>query len=314
MTPDFNPDDLDLLDELISAEGHAAPARDRIEPRNRPDAPASLQQRRLWFLHELDERSTAYNISTAFRLAGPFDPVRFQRAFEAVIERHGVFRTTFVNRDGEPWQEVSAHAPQSVIIEDWSHRPDRDTALTALAAQDGTAPFDLARGPLYRARVIRLADDDHALLLTLHHIIADAWSLDVLMAELHHSYNGEPLPPLSVQYTDYAWWQQERSAGASGASMLAYWERVLADLPATELPVDFRRPAALTHDGAAHVVHIAPAVAAALATLARREGTTMFVVLLAGFYVLLSRYARQTDLVVGAPVAQRDDRDTQALI
>lgn len=314
MTPDFNPDDLDLLDELIAAEGHAAPARDRIEPRNRPDAPASLQQRRLWFLHELDERSTAYNISTAFRLAGPFDPVRFQRAFETVIERHGVFRTTFVNRDGEPWQEVSAHAPQSVIIEDWSHRPDRDAALTALAAQDGTAPFDLARGPLYRARVIRLADDDHALLLTLHHIIADAWSLDVLMAELHHSYNGEPLPPLSVQYTDYAWWQQERSAGASGASMLAYWERVLADLPATELPVDFRRPAALTHDGAAHVVHIAPAVAAALATLARREGTTMFVVLLAGFYVLLSRYARQTDLVVGAPVAQRDDRETQALI
>jgi len=314
VTPDLDPDDLDLLDELLADPAIDTPLARRIEPRNRADAPASLQQRRLWFLHELDPASAAYNIATALRIEGPFDVRAFRRAFDVVVRRHAALRTTFENRGGDPWQRVAPPGDAVVRFDDWSARADREAELSRAVEAESRAPFDLSRGPLYRVRVIRMAERDHALLVTLHHIIADGWSLGVLISEIQDAYGGARLPALRVQYTDYAWWQQETLDATAIARELTCWEEALADLPTTELPPDFRRPAELTHDGAARDFRVAPDVAARLAALARAEATTPFTVCLAAFVVLLSRYTRQTDVVVGAPAAQRDDPDTQPLI
>ena len=314
MSPDFDPDDLDLLDSLLGLSDAAAPGAGRLTPHAGAEAPASLQQRRLWFLQQLDPQSSAYNIASAIRLAGAFDRARFQQAFDAVAARHAVLRTTFIDRDGEPWQQVGACAPVSIGWEDLSDRPDREAALVALTADEGARPFDLAQGPLCRVRVVRLGEDDHALLVTVHHIVADAWSMDVLIGDLQRAYEGGTLPPLRVQYTDYAWWQREPASVTARDAALQYWETTLAALPDTTLPTDLRRPAVLPADGVAVAADVAPDVAEALAALARREGTTPYVVYLSAFLVLLARYTGQSDLVVGSPVAQRDDVDTQALI
>jgi amino acid adenylation domain-containing protein len=314
VTPGVDPDDLDLLDELLAGQALGGPGARRIEARQATDAPASLQQRRLWFLHQLDPGSAAYNISTALRLEGVFDDQAFQRAFDAVVRRHGALRTTFENRDGEPWQRVAPAGQAGIRRDDWSGQPDREAALATLIEQEGRDPFDLSRGALYRVRVVRMAEHDHALLVTLHHIIADAWSLGVLVAELQEAYGGALLPALRVQYADYAWWQRDTLDEAALAQQLSYWETALADLPIFELPADFRRPTPLTHDGAAQAFRIGPDVVAGLSALAHAEAATPFIVCLAALVVVLSRYARQTDVVVGAPVAHRDDPDTQAMI
>lgn len=314
MSGDFGADDLDLLEGLLDLPASREAGEVRLVPRPGPFAPASLQQRRLWFLHQLDPRSSAYNISSAIRLTGAFDRARFVQAFDAVVSRHAALRTTFVDRDGEPWQQVAPVPPASIIWDDWGASPDHHAAIAALIADEGARPFDLARGPLYRVRVVRLAPDEHALLLTVHHIIADAWSLDVLIADLQHAYEGLTLPPLRVQYSDYAWWQRESSPPGATADAMRYWEAALAGLPETTLPTDLRRPASLPSDGAAVAVTVDPAVSARLAALARSEGTTPYVLYLSAFFVLLARYTGQSDLVVGSPIAQRDDVDTQALI
>ncbi len=278
-------DDLDLLDELLGEEGlGAAP---RIEARHRREAPASFQQRRLWFLNELDPGSTAYHINTSLRIEGPFDVAAFRRAFETIVQRHDVLRTTFENRNGEPWQRIEP--------------------FRSAVGDPAAATLDLATGPLYRVNMKRIADDVHIVDLTLHHIIADAWSLGILVSELQRLYAGEELPPLRIQYSDYACWQRETLDAAKIETQLRYWEGALADLPVVGFPTDFRRPPVQTHTGAAHSFPIPREIA-------RAESATPFMVLLAAFYVLLSRYTRQTDLVIGASVAQRDDPDTQALI
>jgi amino acid adenylation domain-containing protein len=314
MTPDLDPDDLDLLDELLADETGSSPIVRHIEARQRADAPASFQQRRLWLLHELDPASAAYNISTALRLEGALDRRALQRAFDAVVQRHGVLRTTFENREGDPWQRVAPAGDARIRWDDWSARDDREAALSQLIERESREPFDLSRGPLYRVRVIRMAEHDHALLVTLHHIIADGWSLGVLIAELQAAYGGATLPAPRVQYSDYSWWQHDTLDATAMAEGLKYWETALADLPIFELPPDFRRHAVQTQEGAAHALRIPPEVAAGLSALARAEAATPFVVCLAAFVVLLSRSTRQTDVIVGAPAAQRDHADTQGLI
>jgi amino acid adenylation domain-containing protein len=310
-----SPDDLDLLDDLLAEEGIDAPrAMPAIEARHQSEAPASFQQRRLWFLHELEPDSAAYNIATALRLTGRFDTNAFQRAFDVVVRRHGVLRTTFENRDGEPWQRIAPPTTAAIRWDDWSARDDREVALALLIRRESEEPFDLAAGPLYRARVVRLADDDHAVLLTLHHIIADAASLALIIRELQESYGGRELPPLRIQYADYASWQRATLDAARIAEQLEYWTGSLAGVPSLTLPADFRRPPIQTHRGASHIFQIPSGVAATLSAVARAEGATPFMIFLAAFFVLLSRYTRQTDLVAGASIAQRDDPDTQALI
>jgi amino acid adenylation domain-containing protein len=315
MSGQMEPDDLDLLDELLAEEGFdAAPAAPVIEARHEWEAPASFQQRRLWFLHELEPSSAAYNIATALRLEGHFDPAAFERAFDAVVRRHDILRTTFEDRDGEAWQRITPHTPVTVSWDDWSAREDREAALPLLIQRESQEPFDLATGPLFRVRVLRVGSDDHVVLLTLHHIIADAWSLGILVYELQQLYGGAELPALRIQYSDYAWWQKSSLDIDGVAGQLRYWEGALADLPLLSLPTDYRRPPVQTYAGDAHAFQIPPKVVAALTNLARTEAATPFMTFIAAFAALLARYTRQSDLVMGTSVARRDDADTRALI
>jgi amino acid adenylation domain-containing protein len=313
-------DDLDLLDELLEEEG-LAPARDAraIARRGAREAPASFQQRRLWFLHELEPSSAAYNIATALRLDGALDVAALQAAFDRLVARHEILRTLFQDRDGEPWQRVLPPSPVHLVIEDCVTQPcgaQAPSPVQARIAEESAAPFDLTKGPLLRATLLRLGDEQHVLLLTMHHIIADGWSLGILIGELMEVYRATleerapRLPELPIQYADYAAWQKEFVDGALIDTQLAYWETQLRDLPVLELPTDFRRPKVQTFRG-----DVLPfAVPADVADALKRTGETPFLTLVTAFFVLLSRYTRQRDVVIGTSIAHRDDHDVQSLI
>ncbi len=315
-------DDLDLLEDLLEEEG-VEPLVDSaaIEPLHAADAPASFQQRRLWFLHELEPDSAAYNIATALRLDGSLDHSAFNAAVDATVRRHEILRTVFENRDGEPWQKVLPPGPTDLVLDDWRTRPsaEQEEALGPLIKLESRARFDLATGPLFRIRLVRLAEQDHVLLLTMHHIIADGWSLGIFVGEVMRFYQGilsataAPLPDLRVQYTDYAAWQRKTLDATRFEEQFRYWETQLQDLPTLNLPTDFRRPRVQTFNGDVLTFQVPRDIARVLRSLGR-EGSTPFMMLAAAFVVLLARYTRQRDIVIGTSIAHRDDRDTQALI
>ncbi|MEO8033347.1 MAG: amino acid adenylation domain-containing protein, partial [Acidobacteriota bacterium] len=302
----MNADELDLLDDLLREAGidrsNAAPAIERLRAR---EAPASFQQRRLWFLHELEPSSAAYNIATALRLRGPIVREALQEAFDRLVARHEILRTSFENRDGEPWQRIAPPAPVAIA---WEQLADRD--LDALIRDESRTRFDLTRGPLFRVRILSTAADEHVLLLTLHHIIADGWSLGIFGSELMAYYRGASLPELRIQYADYAAWQR---AVVSFDEQYDYWREQLRDLPSLDLPTDFRRPKVQTFNGDVLAFEVPATLARSLKDVARGEATP-FMVLLTAFAVLLSRYARQHDIVLGTSVAHREQPDTQSLI
>ncbi|HSK77319.1 MAG TPA: amino acid adenylation domain-containing protein, partial [Thermoanaerobaculia bacterium] len=303
--------------------GGALPAAP-MEPAPRDvDLPLSFAQRRLWFLHELEPDSPAYNLPLAVRLAGDLDQAVLAGVLSAIVARHEPLRTTFRVRAGEPVQVVAAPAPLPLPLVDLAALPGGAKELEALRLTAGEAkrPFDLAHGPVLRALLLRLAAGEHRFLLTLHHIAGDGWSLDLLLRELATLYRGasaerrEGLPPLPVRYADFAVWQRSGHRDPVLAEQLSWWQRQLAFAPAPlELPMEHPYPAVQTSRGAAAGRLLAPELSRRIEELGRREGTTPFMTLLAALAALLHRYTGQDDLVLGTPIAGRTRAETEGLI
>ncbi len=320
---ELSPEDRELLAYLLEREGVSPAGADGIRPRPDPTLfPLSFAQERMWFLHTVDPRSPLYNIPAAVRLAGALDEEALRRALLAIVERHEVLRTRIEVLRGQPFA-IPSPPDLEVACEDLRSRPgeEREAELARRVAEESLRPFDLTRGPLLRATLLRLGDRDHALLLCMHHIVSDGWSMSVLFRELEALYGAfaagrpSPLPPLPIQYADFAHWQRERLQGETLAEQLVYWTRQLAHPPSVlELPADRPRPAAQTFRGAAVEGGFGPEVRAGLHRLAQGEGATLFMVLLAAFKVLLRRCSGQTDLLVGCPVANRTRAELEGLV
>jgi amino acid adenylation domain-containing protein len=290
-------------------------------PRDRA-LPLSFAQERLWFLDQLEPESPFYNIAGVVRLVGDLDVPVLARSLAEVVARHEALRTTFAVEGGEPAQRI---APAVVRLPgvDLAALPEavREREALRLAAALAARPFDLGRGPLLRTTLLRLGAAGHLLVLVVHHIVADGWSMEVLLREVVAAYGAfvagrpSPLPPLPVQYADFAVWQRCWLSGAVLSRQLAHWRAALAGAPAVlALPADRPRPARQSFAGG-EVRSILPAAGrAALLALARREGVSLFMVLLAAFQALLARHTGQEDLTVGTPVANRAHREVEGLI
>jgi amino acid adenylation domain-containing protein len=285
--------------------------------------PLSHAQLRLWLLDRLEPGTATYNIGRMFRLRGTLSEAALTHSLQAVVARHDVLRTTFVEVDGEPMQVVASTRPVEMPIVDLSLGPERERESEALrlARAEAQRPFDLTRDALLRATLLRLGKDDHLLLLVMHHIATDAWSMSVLFDEIGQHYEasvtGRPavLPELPLQYADFARWQHESLQGPVLDAHIAYWREQLAGLePVLELPTDRPRPVARTPHGAIQRVVFPPALRERLKAVSREANATLFMTLLATFGVLLARYTGRDDVVVGSPTAGRRDVEMENLI
>ncbi len=296
------------------AAGFAAPPLRRYE---REAAPLSFAQERLWFLDRLEPGSSAYNMPSAVRLTGALDLERMEACFREIARRHESLRTTFSEGPQGPVQVIAPETDLRIEVRDLRDLPalEREDMARRLAAEEAGRPFDIARGPLLRVLLLRLGDEDHVGVFTMHHIVSDGWSMGVLLGELTALYGGRSLPELAVQYADFSIWQREWLHGEALERQLAFWRDELAGAPTVlEVPADHPRPAVQSFRGAIEPVELPAELSAAVATLARREGATPFMILLAAFQTLLYRYTGQEDVLVGSPVAGRNRTELEGLI
>ncbi|OIN52091.1 non-ribosomal peptide synthase/polyketide synthase [Pseudomonas costantinii] len=300
-----------------------------VSPANLPIPPVSAEfdtlslsfaQERQWFLWQLDPESAAYHMPTALRLRGPLDIGALQRSFDALVARHESLRTTFVTRGEQTQQQVHAAAPVPLQAQPLAQMPD-ETQLRHLIEDETRQLFDLQQGPLLRTRLLQLAADDHVLIVTLHHIVSDGWSMQVMVEELVKGYAAFSqgleleLPALPIQYSDYAIWQRHWMEAGERERQLAYWTVQLAGRqPVLELPTDFARPAVMSYRGARLALNLDAELAGQLKHMAQREGVSLFMILLASYQALLHRYSGQTDIRVGVPTANRNRVETERLI
>jgi hypothetical protein len=302
-------------------------ARAELPPIGRADRgariPLSFAQQRLWFLEQLGDLGSTYHIVRLLRMGGELDRRALVRALDRIVARHEALRTTFAVVDGEPEQRIAPAAESAfrLIEHDLAGHAHAEAELRRVMRDEAEARFDLSRGPLIRGRLVRLAHDDHALLLTMHHVVSDGWSMGVLVRELSTLYNAfraggdDPLPPLPVQYADYAVWQRQRVGAEALERQAAYWTRTLAGAPGLlELPTDHPRPARQTHAGDSVSLRLEPELTAALKELSRRHGATLFMTVLAGWAAVLARLSGQSDVVVGTPTANRGLTEIEGLI
>jgi amino acid adenylation domain-containing protein len=285
--------------------------------------PLSFAQQRLWFLDQLDPGNSFYNVPRALRFKGPINRPALEQSLTEITRRHEALRTTFPSDNGEPVQVIGTPGPVRIPLVDLCHLADdeRENAARQIAASEAATGFDLALGPLLRVVVIRLSAEDNLVLLTMHHIVTDGWSMGVLIKEVTTLYDSfsrgrpSPLPELQVQYADFSYWQQQRLRGEELEKHLGYWRRQLGDAPTElDLPTTWPRPLLQSHRGASQQLRIPKSLADALKTLGRHEGTTTFMTLLAAFNVLLYRYTNQSDILVGTPIANRNHEELEALI
>jgi amino acid adenylation domain-containing protein len=300
-----------------------SPMSDMPSNQNAYMLPASFAQQRLWFLDQLEPHSAAYNIPTSIRLNFAVDVKALERSLNALVERHEVLRTTFADVDGQPIQVIapSLNVPLRVVDLSALSEAQRNAEALRLADEEVQAPFDLVRGPLLRATLLRLATEKHVLLLTIHHIICDGWSLSVLYEELAAVYQTtsagqpSPLPGLPIQYADFALWQQEWLQGEELAAHLGYWKQRLAGAPGVlQLPTDRPHPSIPTTQGSTFVITLPTELSEALKTLSRQEGVTLYITLVAAFQALLHRYSDQDDMVLGTFTAGRTQVETESLL
>ena len=286
------------------------------------EIPLSFAQQRLWFLDQLEPNNPFYNISTGVRLSGELNVVALERTLSEVVRRHEVLRTTFSTVNGEPRQMIGAATAITLPPEDLRHLPaeEREREAERRAGEESRQPFDLSHGPLLRLRLLQLAADEHVLLVTMHHIVSDGWSIGLLIREVSVLYDSycagteSPLQELEIQYADFSVWQRQWLSGAVLESQLDYWREQLRGLSNLQLPTDRVRPAVQSYRGTTIEFVLGQEVTAALKELSRREGATLFMVLLAAFQVLLSRYSGQREVVVGTDVANRNYAETEGLI
>ncbi|HEU4881108.1 MAG TPA: amino acid adenylation domain-containing protein, partial [Longimicrobium sp.] len=294
-----------------------------IEPAAREGRlPLSFAQERLWFIDRLEPGSAVYNLSAASRLGGALDRAALERALGEIVRRHEALRTVFAEVDGSPVQVIAPFGGFVLPVEDLSalSEGDREAAVRRRAGEEARRPFDLSAGPLFRALLLRLGEEDHVVLLSMHHVVSDGWSMGVFFRELSSLYEAyregreSPLPELPVQYADYAVWQREQLHGAL-EQQLGYWRKRLADVPALlDLPADHPRPAVQTFRGASERVQLPLEVLERLRALGRQEGATLYMIALAAFQVLLSKYSGSEDIVVGSPIAGRTRKEVAGLI
>ncbi|HVR95371.1 MAG TPA: amino acid adenylation domain-containing protein, partial [Thermoanaerobaculia bacterium] len=301
--------------EERGAEASSIPRADRDRP-----LALSFAQLRLWFFDQLEPGSAVYNIPLAVRAHGTLDLERLARVFAGLIWRHESLRTAFAAVDGRPVQRIAAE--QRLLsgggpLLDLSGLPDgwREAEAQRQADAEAARPFDLARGPLLRVVLLRMEEEDHAVLVTMHHIVSDGWSMGVFLRELAALYTDAPLPELPIQYADFAAWQRSWLDGEALDSELAYWRQRLAGAPPLlELPTDRPRPAVQTTRGHTLAAVLPPGLSARLAAASRREGATLFMVLLSACSTLLGRLADQDDVLVGSPIAGRNRKEVEGLI
>jgi amino acid adenylation domain-containing protein len=285
--------------------------------------PLSFAQQRLWVIDRMDPGSPAYNVSITLRLRGGLDAGALRAALDALVERHESLRTVFPAGEGGPVQAVLPAAGAPLAVDPLHGVPGdrREAEALRRAAEEARRPFDLAAGPLFRPVLLRVADDDHLLVLAQHHVVSDGWSMGVLFRELGALYAAavqgapSPLPELPVQYADYAVWQRGWLVGETLERQVAYWRDALAGAPPLlELPTDRPRSGARSAAGAPHRFPLPAAAVDGLRAAARAEGTTLFMTLLAAWQLLLSRYARQDDVVVGTAIAGRTHQSVEGLV
>ncbi|HWS86561.1 MAG TPA: amino acid adenylation domain-containing protein [Pyrinomonadaceae bacterium] len=286
--------------------------------------PLSFAQQRMWFLDQLEPGNALYNIPLALRLTGSLDVEALRRSLAEVVRRHEVLRTRFLEQEGEAVQVVMpvSEALSEFSVTDLSHLAEAERAAEArrLATEEGRLPFNLAQEAPVRCRLLRLADEEHVALFTMHHIVSDEWSAGVLVRELGLLYDAytrgveAALPELPVQYADYAAWQREWLQGEVLEGQLSYWKQQLAGAARLELPTDSPRPTQPSYAGARQSLRVSAELTEALKELSRKEGVTLFMTLLAAFDVLLARYTGQSDVAVGTPIANRQRGETEGLI
>ncbi|WP_350614943.1 non-ribosomal peptide synthase/polyketide synthase [Pseudomonas sp. HY7a-MNA-CIBAN-0227] len=283
----------------------------------------SYAQQRMWFLWQLDPASGAYNLPGAVRLKGALSLPAMEQAFASLVERHETLRTVFQRQADERLLQVAVQPSLAIEQVDFSALAPtaREHAVTDAATRQSLLPFDLANGPLLRVQLLKLAEQEHVLLLTLHHIVSDGWSMNVLIDEFircydAHERNETPqLPALPIQYSDYALWQRRWLEAGEQARQLEYWQARLGnEHPVLELPIDHPRPAMPSYRGTRHDFAIDPALAAQLRSCAQQHNVTLFMLLLGAFNVLLHRYTGQGDLRIGVPIANRNRTEVEGLI
>jgi amino acid adenylation domain-containing protein len=298
-------------------------ARLPLRPRHLTrEIPLSYGQQRLWFLHQSDPASPAYNIPAVVLLPGTLDSGVVRRALAEILRRHSVLRTVFrMTQDGPVQDILSVDGPDlRVVTVDGASDEERRQQLASLASEETKRPFDLANGPVLRSVLFRLADADSVLLITMPHIVSDGWSLGILFHEVRVLVEAfargapSPLGELPVQYADFAMWQRETMTDVALASQLAYWRKQLADASELQLPLDRPRPASPTYSGAQVPILVPAATREKLQQVNRSEHVTMHMTLLAVCQALLHRYSGQDDIVVGSPIAGRGSPETERLV
>jgi len=318
----LSPERRGLLEKLM--RGRAMPQMSGIPRRaGQGPIPTSSGQERLWFLDQLAPGTATYNMPFGLRLTGHLDLSALQRSLDTIVERHEALRTTFPVVDGRPTQRVDGLGAVRISFDNLEalSLAERTAEAHGVAADEARRPFDLSVGPLLRVRLLRLDAEEHILLLTMHHIVSDAWSFGVLVRELVALYAGfaasqtPRLSELPIQYGDYAAWQRQRLTEDAAAERLGYWQQHLAGAPALlELPTDRPRPSVQSYRGTRHFFALSASLLDAVRHVSQQEGCTPFMALLAAFEALLFRYTGQDDLVVGTPVANRSRRETEPLI
>ncbi|MBW4681349.1 MAG: amino acid adenylation domain-containing protein [Microcoleus vaginatus WJT46-NPBG5] len=289
--------------------------------------PASFAQQRLWFLHRLVPGNPFYNVGCALRLTGTLDFVALQQTFNEIVRRHETLRTTFIAIEGQPMQAIAPCLNVSIAITSLLHLPatERETAAQRRVNAEFERPFNLKVGPLMRVTLLQMDAAEYLLLLNLHHIVADGWSMGVLIREIGALYsafagkdgklsNSPPLPELPIQYADFAEWQREWLRDSVQETQLAYWRKQLEGIEVLNLPTDRPRPAVPTYRGAKQLWVLPPALSEALEALSSRQGVTLFITLLAAFQTLLYRYTGTEDIAIGSPIAGRNRSEIESLI
>ena len=313
-----------LLEKRLRGENAEAGTLQQIALSPRPERlPLSHAQQRLWFIDRLAGTSTEYNLSGALRLRGELDVEALERAINTIVERHESLRTHFAEAEGEPVQVIEAERRIAIPVEDLSGLEEgaRQERIKAAMRREGEEPFDLACGPMLRARLLKLGEQEHILLRTMHHIVSDGWSQGVFNREfmvLYEAYREgreNPLKPLSVQYADFALWQRNGLKKGGLERGLAYWKKQLEGIPEEmALPLDRPRPQRLTFSGQVYRLIFPAEVLTALKQLAQQNQATLYMTLMTAFAVLLSRYCGQDDIVVGSPIANRQEARIEELI
>ncbi|MBD1832156.1 amino acid adenylation domain-containing protein [Cyanobacteria bacterium FACHB-472] len=286
--------------------------------------PTSFAQQRLWFLDQLISGNAIYNVPTVIRLTGSLNLAALEQTFSEIVRRHEALRTTFKVLDGQPVQAIAPNLSIPLSVVDLRQFPECDRELQAqqLLAAEFERPFDLSSGPLLRIMLFQLSETEYILLLNMHHIICDDWSIGVLIRELgtlytaftNNTYVSTPLPELPLQYPDFAEWQRDWLQGEVLETQLAYWRQQLNGIPVLNLPVDRPKPAFATYRGTTQTLELSKKLSDALQTLSQQEGVTLFMTLLATFQTLLYRYTHQEDIAVGSPIANRNRSEIEGLI